>query len=184
MQNIGAVNEVSPLRRRPASRLSFPLHFYLRLLPRNSALVNGEHIGSRIENEITQSTGTIMKSKHALSGGMMSFTSNLGGARLLTSRLARTLAPPTPGSGLPALPVSPALFVRGKVPFYGLAIAVVLQFGCWPVPPRPTSTCSVGRRRISLCRPALTSSLPTALRAASPATPLRAWAAGAGAEPR
>jgi hypothetical protein len=27
-----------------------------------------------------------------------------GGARLLTSRLARTLAPPTAGSGLPALP--------------------------------------------------------------------------------
>ena len=52
-----------------------------------------------------------------------------GGARLLTSRLARTLAPPTPGRGLPALPVLPSLFVKGKIPLCGLAIAVVLQLG-------------------------------------------------------
>src|ERR1039458_4226205 len=93
-----------------------------------------------------------MKSKTALRCGMMSFTNNLsrarhsvhppqscyggrvravvsGGARLLTSRLARTLAPPTPGRGLPALPILPSLFVKGKIPLCGLAMAVVLQLG-------------------------------------------------------
>src|ERR1022692_3829232 len=54
---------------------------------------------------------------------------------------------------------------------YGRLLLRVLRsscsWECWPVLPRPTYTCSAGRRRISLCRPALTSSRPTALRAAT-----------------
>jgi hypothetical protein len=67
-----------------------------------------------------------MKTKNILCGGMMSFTNNLGRAR----HSVRAGGCPTTRSadrGLPALPILPSLFVKGKIPLCVLAMAVVLQ---------------------------------------------------------
>ena len=75
-----------------------------------------------------------MKSKNTLRSGIMSFTNNLGRARhsarraRAPSRQVRAVGCPTTrqaGRGLPALPVLPSLFVKGK--------NSVRSFGFWPL---------------------------------------------------
>jgi hypothetical protein len=69
-----------------------------------------------------------MKTKNTLRGGMMSFTNNFGRARHSVRAVVCPNTRPA-GRGLPALPILPSSFVKGKIPLCGLAIAVVLQVG-------------------------------------------------------